>query len=284
MPFTDEPVPYRRPGIRGVVDGIVTSVTHAKLIGREPQRLENARRIHQGEYQAGGDPLVSVIVATYNRSRILLERTIPSLLSQTYPNLEVLIVGDRCIDDTPERVRAIADPRVRFHDLPRRGCYPKDPSDRWFVQGTAPRNWALRNARGLWFNWISDDDILLPHAIESLLRFAQHGGFEFVSAAYEVVRDGEKRIVDVKGETPRIGGMQTWLYRSYLRLFPWNNQSWRKSWNRPVDYDLQDRMHRAGVRMEFLDEVVAFVPPVEGTNTVGLAAQIALEGSPGTRS
>ncbi len=189
------------------------------------------------------------------------------------------MVGDHCIDDTPERMRGVGDERVRFVDLPKRGRYPSDPVNRWFVQGTAPRNWALENARGLWFNWISDDDVLLPHCIETLLRFAQEKDCEFVSAAYETVRGDRRMRIDVAGEDPRIGGMQTWLYRSYLRGFRWNIHSWRKTWNRPVDYDLQDRMHRAGVRMEFLNEVVAFIPPVEGADTVGLVAQKALASS-----
>jgi len=241
----------------------------------EPAALQLARSRYGRLYDDQTEnPLVSIIIATYNRSRILVERTIPAVLAQTYANVEAVIIGDCCIDDTGKRIASLQEPRVRFVDLPQRGRYPADPASRWFVQGSVPRNKGLRLARGKWFGWISDDDLLLPNHVESLLRFAQRGEYEFVSAAYIAERRGEKIVIDVKDITPRIGGMQTWLYRSYLRFFQWNTQSWRKSWDRPCDYDLQFRMARAGVRMGFLNEIVAYVPSVEGTNTVGLEAQL----------
>lgn len=105
-----------------------------------------------------------------------------------------------------------------------------------------------------------------------LLRFAQQGNWEFVSAAYIAERHGHRVFADVKDEKPRIGGTQTWLYRSYLRFFRYNINCWRKSWNRVNDTDLQDRMFRAGVRIGFLDQVVAYVLPRPKETTVGLEA------------
>lgn len=241
--------------------------------------LRVKRLLHERAYRdPAEDPLISIVIATYNRGKILVDRTIPSILEQTYPNFEIVIVGDHCIDDTAERIRRIADSRIIFLDLPRRGRYPEDPENRWFVQGVAPRNRGLRLARGKWLAWISDDDILLPRHFECLLRYAQQRHYEFVSASYLFKKNGCLQVHNASGLSPRIGGMQTWLYRSYLNIFKWNIHSWRKSWNRPCDYDLQVRMHRAGVRMGFLDEVVAYVPPVEGTDTVGLEAHLAIEG------
>ncbi|MDO8665381.1 MAG: glycosyltransferase, partial [Gemmatimonadales bacterium] len=63
-------------------------------------------------------------IATYNRGAVLCERTIPTVLAQTYPHFELLIVGDHCTDDTEERVKALKDPRIRFVNLPERGNYP----------------------------------------------------------------------------------------------------------------------------------------------------------------
>ena len=62
-------------------------------------------------------PLVSIIIATYNRSEILINRTIPSVLNQSYKNIEVIIVGDRCVDNTSELLEKNIDPRIIFYDL-----------------------------------------------------------------------------------------------------------------------------------------------------------------------
>ncbi|MCP2502095.1 MAG: hypothetical protein NCA08_11110 [Deltaproteobacteria bacterium] len=58
--------------------------------------LESRRR--ERDIFADREPLVSVRIATYNRARILVERTIPSVLSQTYRNFEIMIVGDHCTE------------------------------------------------------------------------------------------------------------------------------------------------------------------------------------------
>lgn len=225
-------------------------------------------------------PLVSIIIATYNRSEILVNRTIPSILNQTYKNIEIVIVGDKCIDNTSEILSKNTDPRIIFFDLPKRGKYPNDIKDRWFVQGSVPRNVGMRIAKGDWFVFISDDDIMLPNHIQILLNAAIEKNVEFISASYETIKNGKKIIVHPTPygtENILIGGMQTWLYKSYLKVFKWNVDSWRKRWNRPVDYDLQLRFLDANVKMTSINEIVYFNPPVEGTNTTGYLAAIKAE-------
>jgi hypothetical protein len=67
------------------------------------------------------------------------------------------------------------------------------------------------------------------------------------------------------------------MYRSYLKGIKWNIHSWRKNWNRPVDYDLQFRFLNAGVKMAHINEIVFFNPPLEGTNTTGYQAALISE-------
>lgn len=217
--------------------------------------------------------LVSVMMPTYNRGQLLVDRTLPSIFAQTYQNFEVVIVGDCCPDNTPELLAQINDPRVRFYNLPKRGQYPEDLSCHWFVAGTKPTNKALGMVRGKWIAWSDDDDIFAPDHIEMLLRFAQKGGYEFIAGLYEEERNGKRVIAGHRSDKyPEYGGHSTWLYRSYLRFFRYNANSWRKSWNRPGDIDLQLRMRAAGVRMGALDHVVTYVLPRFGLSTVGFAA------------
>ncbi len=267
---------------RTITDKYISYCNSLRYRMTEPALLRMLRWLYEDDYsQTDESPLISIIIATYNRGRILVERTLPSILGQTYRNFEIIVVGDHCIDDTPDLLSQIKDPRLRFYDMPKRGRYPDNVKLRWFVQGTPPRNKGMQLARGKWLCWLSDDDIFTPNHIKVLLTFAMKGRHEFVSADYEEEREGHKRILGSKEMQESIGiaagGMPTWLYRSYLRHFRWNSQCWRKDWNCPVDYDLLIRMDRAGVRMGYLDEVVTIVPPVEGTNTVGLRALLQLE-------
>lgn len=139
--------------------------------------IEDFLRSRQSvEYQAAfvePNPLVSVCIATYNRSELLLKRSVASVLGQTYPNLEVIVVGDCCTDDTAERMARIDDPRLRFVNLAERGVYPEDRLSRWMVAGTKPINTALDLARGTFVAHLDDDDEYLPDRLEKLVGFIQ---------------------------------------------------------------------------------------------------------------
>src|SRR5512132_1522262 len=63
-----------------------------------------------------GEPLVSVVLSTYNWSSVL-RQSVRSVLWQTYPNFELLVVGDGCTDDSEEVVASLRDERVRWHKL-----------------------------------------------------------------------------------------------------------------------------------------------------------------------
>jgi hypothetical protein len=125
-------------------------------------------------------PLITVIVTTYNRSRLLTERCIPSILGQTYDNLELIVVGDGCTDDTEELVSRINDPRLRFYNLPERGQYPSDPLRRWMVAGTPAGNKAFSLAQGDFITQLDDDDEYLPDRLEKLVQFAIDNQLDFV--------------------------------------------------------------------------------------------------------
>lgn len=226
------------------------------------------------------DPLISIIIATYNRSEILINRTLPSVLNQSYSNFEVIIVGDKCIDNTPELLKNFPDNRVIFRDLKKRGQYPVNIEQRWFVQGGKPRNVGLSLAKGDWIMFISDDDILYKDCLKMLLGHALESNAEFVSAGYDTIIDGKEQYFPPEpwgANNVMIGGMPSWMYRSYLRFFKWNLDSWRKNWNRPIDYDLQLRFIRAGVKFSNINKPVFFYPPVEGTNTSGYKGAVLSE-------
>lgn len=231
---------------RSLRDRFISGANALRFGITEPLRLRLARARHEEAYTRRQDsPLVTVVIPTFNRSQILLERGVPTVLSQTHQNLELIIVGNSCTDDTSERLSRIDDPRLSFYNLSvRRPRRPDDAETRWYTAGSEPTNEGLERARGQWITWLGDDDLWTPDHIESLLHFAQEGRYEFVSAQYVEERFGERKIVygerarspyhtrrpaEPNDDSPRIGGVQTWLYRSYLRFFRHNFDCWRKS-------------------------------------------------------
>lgn len=253
-------------------DRIVSGFNAVRYRFIEPLLLFIARRQYgEGYSDTSDNPLVTILFPTYNRGRLVVERTLPSLFAQTYRNFEIVIVGDGPTDGTKELLAKIPDPRLRYYEMPHYMRYPREVKSRWFVGGVPARNKALQLARGRWITELDDDDVFAPDHIESLLRFSQRGGYEFVSAKYEREKNGKKEVVDGV-DSPKFGGIETWFYRSYLRLFRYNINSWRKDYDCPQEIDRFRRMVNCGVQIGFLEKIVTFVLPLPGATTVGLDA------------
>lgn len=259
---------------RTVIDKIICGYNDVRYGIIEPAELSLKRLKNEHFYKnSGANPLISVYTPTYNRGSLLIRRALPSVLAQTYKNFEYIIVGDCCTDNTEELLSKINDKRIKFYNLRKKSQgYPLNAEGRWLAGPVKAANQALKMAKGKWIARIDDDDIFTKDHIKVLLRFAQENDYEFVSAAYIEERYGQRRIENAKNDNPRIGGTQTWLYRSYLNFFKYNINCWRKSWNKVNDIDLQVRMHKAGVKMGFLDKVTAYVLPRPGEETIGLDA------------
>lgn len=262
-----------------IQDKLISGCNSIRYQITEPVLLNYERIRHMGSYDNPNEnPLISITIPTYDRGQLLVDRTLPSIFCQTYQNFEINIVGDCCIDDTPSILAAVKDSRVKFTNLSKRTNYPADTTLRWFVSGVDPLNYGLDIARGKWISSFDDDDIMAPDYLESLLRFAQKGNYEFVAGLYEEERDGVRSIRGQQTDKePEFGGHSTWLYRSYLRIFKYNINSWRKSYNCPQDIDRQLRMKAAGVRMKGLNKVVSYIRPRPGLKTIGLAARLVSE-------
>ena len=103
-------------------------------------------------------PLVSVIVPTYNRADMVL-RAVHSILGQTEPDFEVLIVDDGSSDGTAAVLGSVDDPRVQVLETDHAGvCHA--------------RNLALATARGAWVAFLDDDNEWRPTYLERQLAAA----------------------------------------------------------------------------------------------------------------
>ena len=110
----------------------------------------------QSKWRSG--PLVSVVIATYNRPANLV-LAIESVLRQHYRDFEVLVVGDGCTDDTEDVVRSIPDPRVNWISLESNSG-----------SQSLPNNLGLANANGKYVAYLGHDDIWLPNHLSVLIK------------------------------------------------------------------------------------------------------------------
>ena len=229
--------------------------TASYLLSQEKELLESGRRRNCQGNKGSVEPLVSVIIPTYRRANILVNRTVPSVLNQTHKNLELIIVGDHCTDDTERMLKSVHDKRVRFINLKERGCYPEEPILLWYVAGVMPVNVGLKESKGDWIAHLDDDDEFSPHHIKALLKYALDNNFEMVYAQVKnEAPDGEWSTLGAPSvELGNICRSAT-LYRGYLREFSFDIESWKKG--EPADFNLWRRMKKAGVQIGFLNEVV----------------------------
>jgi len=207
------------------------------------------------------EPLVTIRIPTYVRSKLLVERALPSIVRQTYQNFEVIVVGDGCTNDTAERIAEFGDPRVRFVNLPYRYPYPEDPEHRWFVAGAPGVNVGTELANGTWLAMLNDDDEFEPHHLQLLLDTARSTRSEMVYGNILVRRPPPQSDQVLARYPPVMGwfGFQAAIFMSALRRFEFSTRSWLL--DEPSDWNLCRRMIETGVRIGYVDRVVTTYYP-----------------------
>ncbi len=120
-------------------------------------------------------PKISVCMASYNGGHYI-DLQLASILPQLGPGDEVVIVDDCSKDDTRERIRAFADPRIRLIEHTR---------NRGVVQTFED---ALRNATGDILFLSDDDDLWAPDKVKRFMAaFAQGEQVQVVMSAVALI-------------------------------------------------------------------------------------------------
>jgi glycosyltransferase involved in cell wall biosynthesis len=101
-------------------------------------------------------PLVSIVMATYNRA-LTIGRAVNSVLGQSYKNIELIIIDDGSTDNTIEILNNYTDPKIRLY---------RHETNKGV---TAAKNSGLNQIKGEWFTILDSDDEATPDAIESLM-------------------------------------------------------------------------------------------------------------------
>lgn len=126
--------------------------------------------------------IYSIIIPVYNKERYI-ERSIKSILNQTYKNYELIIVCDPSTDDSNDIVHSIKDKRIKifYRDRPGPGGY-------------LARNLGVSKAKGKWIAFLDADDEWMPNHLKIcdkiLLKYKEKYGI--CTGRYHITKKSKK--------------------------------------------------------------------------------------------
>lgn len=118
------------------------------------------------EFEDKKRPLVSVILATFNRPDTLVE-ALESILAQTYRNFEIIVVNDggQDVSNVIQKLNISENILYLQHKI------NKGPS--------AARNTGIRAAKGEYIAYLDDDDIYYRDHLEAIVEFLEARNYKF---------------------------------------------------------------------------------------------------------
>lgn len=145
--------------------------------GRVTEKFLGKRPAQRFELPESTEGLVSIVMPAYNAMRYL-EKTVQTVLDQTYPNFELIIVNDGSTDRTPfilERLVA-RDGRIRVINQENQG------------EGPA-RITGFEACRGEWLVSVDADDQIRPTMLEHMVARAEETNADVVICRVETLDD-----------------------------------------------------------------------------------------------
>ena len=166
------------------------ALSSREIAGRPVDWFTTCQHLGLTSSEVAENPLVSIIVRTKDRPALLRE-ALSSIFTQTYSNLEVLIINAGTVDVS----RVVSE----FENLVTiRQIRPPEP-----VGKAAAANLGAKNAAGKYLNFLDDDDLLYSTHIEKLVRYLEATGERM---AYS---DCEKALYEVVGDKLQLVGEKT---------------------------------------------------------------------------
>lgn len=120
--------------------------------------------------------MISVVIPMYN-SKQYIEKTLDSVVSQTYRDIEIIVVDDQSSDGSQEIVQKYCKTykNITLIKLEKnQGIYNA-------------RNVGVANASGNYIAFVDSDDIWLPHKLSTQIEFMQREGKLFSYTAYDFI-------------------------------------------------------------------------------------------------
>ena len=191
---------------------------------------------------------ISVIMAVYNTAQFL-EESIESILNQTYPNFEFIIVYDVSTDNSKEIIEKYmkTDNRIIFIENEKK------------LGVAAARNRGLEIAKGQYIAIMDSDDISMPDRLKKEYLFLENNKDVYLvgSNGIRIDEEGEYLADDLHGENPMNGlhkGKVCIIHTSIM--FRNKKIMYREKFHYAEDYDLYLRLLSCGLKLVNIDEIL----------------------------
>lgn len=107
----------------------------------------------------------SIVITTFNRAHLIVDRSLYSALHQDFDDYEVLVVDHGSTDNTEEVVKSYNDPKIRYHKMPvNTGCV------------TEARNLGAKLAKGKYIVFLDDDNMLYSNYLSETVPLLERTG------------------------------------------------------------------------------------------------------------
>lgn len=125
--------------------------------------------------------MISVVMPVFNRADTV-ERSIYSILNQTYVDLELIVVNDGSTDDSDRVIRKVNDHRLKYIDLGKN-------------QGACvARNAGIDAANGEYIAFQDSDDFWHADKLEKQLKYMQNNGGDVIFCSMTAFDEFNKKI------------------------------------------------------------------------------------------
>lgn len=156
-------------------------------------------------------PLVSIIIPVYNGENFVRE-AINSALSQTYNNIEIVVVNDGSTDDGKTREACLEyEEKIKYYEKENGGC-------------ASAINYGIKKSEGIFISWLSHDDLYYPNKISHQVQLYKKRGLDstntIISNSGDLIdKDGNKIFHPSKVENVFLNSSKMFKYLLFNKCF-----------------------------------------------------------------
>lgn len=200
------------------------------------------------------NPLVSIIIPCYNGAKFIAE-TIQSVINQTYPNWELIIVNDGSSDNSEKLIKTLIDKEFRATLVNKTNSGVSDT-----------RNKGISFAKGDYITFLDADDVWFKDNLEKKVTFLSSKNFDIVYSFYSTINEHSKSLT-IKHEGTSNPTLKDFLYLKgnyntkpsgllYAKKIFTNFQGFDTNLSNNADQDILIQLVAKGFKIGLIEEIL----------------------------